>query len=247
VKRLIENVRVQYDLEGIILKKALLVGANLEGANLSGAQLQDVNLVVSNLRKANLQFAELQGAQLLGTTLRQASLWRVRLSSDTELVDVGWGNYVLAEETKGDFFSAEETYRMLKLWYTNAGMSDIAAKFYYREMEAKRKAQSWKKEPLSKLWSWVIRLLCGYGERYGNVVVAALVIIFGLAVVYVYGGLNLAYAIYFSAVSFTALGYGSWVNITPEGWVQALGAVESFLGVFMMALFLITFVRKMTR
>ena len=90
-------------------------------------------------------------------------------------------------------------------------------------------------------------LLCGYGENYERVVVSALVIIFGLAVVYVYGGLNLAYAIYFSAVSFTALGYGSWVNITPVGWVRALGAAESFLGVFMMALFLVTFTRKMTR
>ena len=125
-------------------------------------------------------------------------------------------------------------------------MYDIAGKFFYREMEAKRKAQSWKSEPLSKLWSWVIMLLCGYGENYERVVVSALVIIFGLAVVYVYGGLNLAYAIYFSAVSFTALGYGSWAD-TPIGWVQGLGAAESFIGVFMMALFLVTFIRKMTR
>ncbi|GAJ04962.1 unnamed protein product, partial [marine sediment metagenome] len=29
---------------------------------------------------------------------------------------------------------------------------------------------------------------------------------------YLFGGLNLVYSIYFSAVSFTALGYGSWVD-----------------------------------
>ena len=53
-------------------------------------------------------------------------------------------------------------------------------------------------------------------------------------------------SLYFSAVSFTALGYGSWVNITSDA-IRGLGAAESFLGVFMMALFLVTFTRKMTR
>ena len=72
--------------------------------------------------------------------------------------------------------------------------------------------------------------------------------IFGSAVAYsLFGGLDLPYSLYFSVISFTALGYGSWVNIRPEGWVQALGATESFIGVFMMALLLVTFVRKWTR
>jgi len=125
-------------------------------------------------------------------------------------------------------------------------MYNIAGKFFYREMEVRRKAQSWKKEPVSKLWSWVMRLLCGYGERYENVVVAALVIIFCLAIAYIFGGIDILHSIYFSLVSFTALGYGSWMP-EPAGWIKALGAFESFVGVFIMALFLITFVRKMTR
>ncbi|MFC1956061.1 ion channel [Chloroflexota bacterium] len=91
-----------------------------------------------------------------------------------------------------------------------------------------------------------MRLLCGYGEKPERVVISAIVVVFGLTIVYIFGGLNLAYAIYFCAVSFTALGYGSWAP-TPVGWIQGLGAVEPFLGVFMMALFLVTFIRKMTR
>ena len=49
------------------------------------------------------------------------------------------------------------------------------------------------------------------------------------------------------AASFTALGYGNWAP-EPQGWAgRVLGAGESFMGVFMMALFLVTFTRKMTR
>jgi len=263
-------------LEDPNLKEAHLWGAHLEGARLSGAHLEEAFLAFAHLEKADLgrahlegavlafahleraflgdahlEGARLSGAHLEGTVLALAHLEKAflggaKFSADTKLDDVDWGNYILGEEKAGHYYSAEETYRRLKIWYREHGMYDIVGKFFYREMEAKRKAQSWKGEPLSKLWSWAMRLLCGYGERYGNVVVSALVIIFGLAVVYVYGGLNLAYAIYFSAVSFTALGYGSWVG-TPIGWVQGVGAAESFLGVFMMALFLVTFIRKMTR
>ena len=221
--------------------------ADLRKTKFYYANMQNAHLVQTKLQNADLSWARLQGIDFTGAYFDSADLHGAEFNSDTNFGKVHWGNYILGEEKKGLLTLAEETYRRLKIWYTNAGTYDIAGKFFYREMEAKRKAQSWKSEPASKLWSWVMRLLCGYGERYGNVVVAALVIIFGLAVVYGFGGLNLAYAIYFSAVSFTALGYGSWVSITPEGWVRALGAAESFLGVFMMALFLVTFVRKMTR
>ncbi|MFC2022053.1 pentapeptide repeat-containing protein [Chloroflexota bacterium] len=255
-------------LKGVDLRWANLHDAEFRGADLTVAQFQEtpVQAVVhppepqskllellpaslerTDLRGANLFLANFKGCYFYGTKLEGAFIRGANIY-EAHLEDADWGNYKIGEESKKEeLHFAESIYRRLKQWYTEHGMYDIAGKFFYREMEAKRKAQSWKKNPDSKLWSWVIRLLCGYGERYGNVVVAALVIIFGLAVVYVYGGLNLAYAIYFSAVSFTALGYGSWVNITPEGWVQALGAVESFLGVFMMALFLVTFIRKMTR
>lgn len=245
------------DLIAANLQEANLVQTKLYGANLANANLQNAELSTSNLEEANLSGANMQGANLEMTNLQGARLWEVDLRNatlwDANLVgamleDVKWDpKYVVIYEKEGNLHHAEQVYRNLKRRLAEQGMYDIAGEFFYREMEAKRKAQSWKEKPLSKLWSWVIRLLCGYGERYGNVVVAALVIIFGLAVVYVYSGLNVAYAIYFSAVSFTALGYGSWVNITPEGWVQALGAVESFIGVFTIALFLITFVRKMTR
>ena len=235
------------NLHGAHLEGADLIDAHLERADLVGAHLERADLIFAHLESADMECTYLEGANLYSAHLEGAYLTETQFSRDTNFTSVHWGNYILGEEEERQFDVATDTYRRLKIWYTEHGIYDVAGEFFYREMEAKRKAQSWKKEPASKLWSWVMRLLCGYGERYANVVIAALVIIFGLAVVYVYGGLNLAYAIYFSAVSFTALGSASWVNITPEGWVRALGAVESFLGVFMMALFLVTFIRKMTR
>ena len=63
---------------------------------------------------------------------------------------------------------------------------------------------------------------------------------------YFWGNLDVLDSLYFSAVSFTALGYGNWV-VEPIGWVKVLGAIEAFLGIFMMALLLVTIVRRWAR
>jgi len=94
-------------------------------------------------------------------------------------------------------------------------------------------------------------ILCGYGEKPLRVIAWAASVIVGLALVYfVIGSLwewrAFWNSLYFSTVSFTALGYGSWVEISND-WIKGIGAFESVIGVFTIALFLVTFVRKMTR
>jgi len=321
------------DLRGIILTNAIfpvhfergkLVGANLQGTNLEGvrlwhaqleraylfdAHLEEANLRGSYLEEANLQSANLEGADLTGARLEGALLTDVRLSSDTKLHNVDWGNYILAEERHGPLDWAEDTYRQLKQWYTNAGISDIAAKFYYREKEANRKSLKWCSWSSfrHRFTSEIIRGTFGYGERWWNVLywIAALILLFtftylaifatwewwqiipswviGLIVLFAcinsamsltwvswkrfpvwLTGLILLFcagyfiggsvsdarlfgnALYFSAVSFTALGYGECVQMT-NNWIKGIGAFESLVGVFMMALLLVTFVRKWTR
>jgi len=236
----------QFDLHGIRLEVANLVRTDLMRANLRGA-----DLVGTNLQEARLQYAKLQGDDLTGATLSKAQLNGAYISRDTILEDVNWGaKYILGDEEVKGFQVAAEVYRNLKQWHTQAGMYDIAGRFYYREMEARRKAGSWKREPGSKLWSWAMRLLCGYGEKAINVVATAAIIIFGLAAAYYFLGkfdtetfLN---SLYYSVVSFTAVGYGSWAP-KPEGWAKAMGAAEAVIGIFIMALFLVTFTRNMTR
>ncbi len=241
------------------LKNADLISTHLEKAYLFAVHLEGAELFDAYLEEANLLNAFLDGTRLSGAHLNSVHMHRARFTTNTEMESIDWGNYILGEEKEWEekkkethlLRDAEDVYRRLKQWYSNAGMYDIAGKFFYREMEAKRKAQSWKKEFKSKLWSWVLKLLCGYGEKYENVVVSAIVIIFGLAVIYFFlGAFSLSTfpgCLYYSVVSFTALGYGSWVYPEPESWAKGLGAAEAALGVFMMALFLVTFTRKMTR
>ena len=244
-----QNVIEIVDLTGVHLEKADLRRARLEGADLTTTHLEGANLWHAHLERARLWDTHLEGANLVGSHLEGVNLTRTKFSRDVSLEDVDWGNYMLDEEKPGGFDSAVASYRHLKVWYSNAGYSDTAAKFYYREKEANRKALKW----CSKHWNdrlalEILRVLFGYGERWWNILGWMSFIIFGsMAAYYFSGALNLSYSLYFSVISFTALGYGKWVDITPQGWVQALGAAESFLGVLLMALFLVTFVRKWTR
>jgi len=166
------------------------------------------------------------------------------------LANATWGDYVLAEEAAGQFDEAASTYRVLKQLHTNGGMYDIAGEFHYREMEARRKL-AWKERRLPYALSmYLLRFLYGYGERPERVIGWVVAVILGFALGHwlvgtVAGGF--LDALYYSAVSFTALGYGKWAA-EPQGWAgRFLGVGESLLGVFMMALFLVTFTRKMTR
>ncbi|HEY40566.1 MAG TPA: hypothetical protein G4O18_01760 [Dehalococcoidia bacterium] len=247
-------------LDNAHLEKANLTYSNLERAKLFGAYLENADLSFSNLSSALLGAAQLKGAALADTNLERTLLYAanlegvflqyVKLSSDTFLQNVEWGTHILAQEKHGQFRWAVDSYRQLKTWYTEHGMYDIAGKFFYREMEAKRKDLSWRMNPLLKLWSWTLRLLCGYGEGPERVIIWAASVIFGLAAAYYFWGTfdtkSFGDTLYYSVASFTALGYGQWAP-QPTGWAQGMGAVEAVIGVFSMALFLVTFTRKMTR
>lgn len=238
------------------LRRAVLISAMLSEANLKASNLQEAKLWRASLRGGNLEGANLEKADLTGADLRRARLAWANLR-DANLEGADWGDYKLGEEIAGDFDQAASVYRALKQRHTQAGMYDIAGEFHYREMEARRKL-AWKGDPLQEQKRRVpyalalnaFGLLYGYGERPERVIGWAAAVVFGLALVHwLFGTIAGGFldALYFSAVSFPALGYGEWAP-EPQGWAgRFLGAAESFMGVFMMALFLVTFTRKMTR
>jgi len=243
------------------LEKANLNFAQLQGTNLMAAQLQEAHFEHANLNGAFLELAQLQGArlshaqlegaELSRTKLEGASLYGARFSHDTRLEHVDWGNYILGEEKTGLFVLAVDTYRQLKTWYTEHGLYNIAGEFFFREMTAKRKGLKWWPNPIPRVWSKFLSLIFGYGERPLRVIGWAASVVLGLALIYfiirsIWEWWAFWNSLYFSAVSFTALGYGSWLEITDD-WIKGIGAFESFIGVFTMALFLVTFIRKMTR
>lgn len=278
-------------LQGVDLRSANLHDAEFREANLASAQFQETefegvvhppqlqgkvlgllpaslertDFSYANLFRANFKGCFLYGTKLEGAYIRGADIF------DAHIEEADWGNYKIGEEKSGDFYSAENIYRRLKIWYTNAGIHNTAAEFYYREKEARRKSIQNIMHMLLKqrecrkllklllkqeggwtlLWLWIYRLLCGYGEKTLRIIGWAAFVIFGSALIYFLVGSTWEWgafwsSLYFSAVSFTALGYGSWLWTTND-WIKGIGAFESFIGVFTMALFLITFVRKMTR
>ena len=251
-------------LEGTSLEGARLSDAHLEGANLQRANLRGATLHETHLQQANLKYCDLRGVEtnLVKADLEGAQLYNADLFQ-ADIEGINWGSkYMVGEEqefrreTEKDrkhelIKEAASVYRNLKRWHTEQGMYNIAGEFFFREMTARRKVLEWRPNPIPRAWSKFISFTCGYGERPLRAIIWGASVIFGLALVYfIIGSIwewwALWNSLYFSMVSFTALGYGSWFEITND-WMKGIGAFESFIGVFTIALFLITFVRKMTR
>jgi hypothetical protein len=115
-----------------------------------------------------------------------------------------------------------------------------------------------------QITSSFIDMLCGYGEKPENVIRFSLSLIVCCAICYFLFGVSyqdsllrfsfdnsfddnvsaLLNSIYFSVVTFTTLGYG---DITPIGLSRLIAAIEAFCGSFSLALFVVVFVKRMTR
>ncbi|GIU30011.1 hypothetical protein TUM4644_28780 [Shewanella colwelliana] len=116
----------------------------------------------------------------------------------------------------------------------------------------------------TRMVSKFVDLFCGYGEAPIRVIGFSMGLIFICALLYLFTGLsydgnihvfnlnnglsaNLTLffnCVYYSVVTFTTLGYG---DFTPIGFSRAIAAIEAFTGSFTIALFVVVFVKKMTR
>ncbi len=247
------------DLTGAILVNARLNGANLEradlrGANLHRADLRQAILKYANLRgpETNLIKANMEGARLYGADLFQADIEGVNWGPQNILGEELLHKDEVDEKKKEELIKeAAAVYRNLRKWHNDQGMYDLAGEFVFREMTAKRKAMKWRLKPAHKLWSLFVSFTCGYGERPLRAIVWAASVIVGFGIIYFLISADwqidaFGNSMAFSAMSFTSMGYGSWLEAS-EALTKGIGAFESFIGVFTIALFLITFVRKMTR
>lgn len=249
--------------QGHRLQQADLYRANLQGAHLFALDLRGSSLMKADLRQANLHCADLRDCNLLGAQLQGARLdnvrWDERLRQEREARAL-WR--AQPEQAQQLLREAEETYRNLRLHLEKAGLFEQAGQFFYREMVMRRLQMplgSWRR------WlSWLVDLFCGYGEKPLKVVLFSLLLIAGFAVLFFLIGVqqgdlrvgldlangplrnlhDLGSCLYYSVVTFTTLGYG---DITPRGLARPLAAFEAFAGSFTMALFVVVFVKKMTR
>jgi len=120
------------------------------------------------------------------------------------------------------------------------------------------------KYSVKRATSKVVDLFCGYGEAPLRIVGISMLLILVCAILYTFTGLNyqgeffiyssnqslsenfsfFLSSLYYSVVTFTTLGYG---DFTPVGISRAIAAIEAFTGSFTIALFVVVFVKKMTR
>lgn len=249
---------------GFVLRDADLYRADLQHAHLFALDLRGSSLMKADLRQANLHCVDLRDCNLLGVRLDGARLdnvvWDRQLLQERAARELlHQGNASAAQQ---QFQEAEETYRNLRLHLEQVGLFEQAGYFFHREMLMRRLQMP--RRSARRLLSWLVDLFCGYGEKPLNVVLFSLGLIGVCGLLYFLTGVNqgdqrlglgvdrglldnlehLLACLYFSVVTFTTLGYG---DITPGGPARLLAAVEAFVGSFTMALFVVVFVKKMTR
>ena len=250
--------------EGVNLSYADLYRTNLSKAHLFNINLQHSSLMKTDLSGTNLNLANLRETNMLGT-----------IFSHTKIEHVKWGDKIVQEklalkamkkgmkqESLDSFEQAEEIYRNLRKISESRGNFEFAGHFFHKEMVMRR--FQLKPFSLQRIISKTVDLFCGYGERPMNVILFSLFVILTCAILYFFVGiqgpetLNLMSfensvkdnvisflnALYFSVVTFTTLGYG---DLTPIGFSRLIAASEAFIGSFTLALFVVVFVKKMTR
>lgn len=243
-----------------------LTYSDLYRCDLRDSHLFQVDFTGSSLMKAKLNFANLNCA-----TLQQVNLLGVQIDQ-LKMDHVHWDEHIIQEklayastsqEEKMDFLEqAEEIYRNLRKTTEQQGLFEHAGRFFQREMVMRR--HQLPRFSSQRLLSKMVDLFCGYGEEPYRVVLFSLFSIFTFAIIFFFIGItdgegdiqfsaahsfaenlqSFLYTTYFSVVTFTTLGYG---DLAPTGWARTFAAIEAFLGSFTLALFVVVFVKKMTR
>lgn len=238
--------------------------ADLTNAHMFNINLEHGSLMKANLTEANLHCANLKNCNLLGIKWQRTKIKSLQLGE--QLIQEKQAKQAQRRSqpsrAKDLWEQSEEVYRDLRKHAEREGMFKLSGQFIQKELTMRR--YQMKKPSFARLMSKIVDLFCGYGEEPLKVVNFSIVLILICAVLYFFTGINfegqhyyfrtdvsfmanlnhLFSCIYYSVVTFTTLGYG---DITPIGISRFIAAAEAFTGSFTIALFVVVFVKKMTR
>lgn len=255
------NLVNHHQKTGFQLVHSDLYRCDLRDAHLFHIDMNGTSLMKAKLSHANLNCADLTDVNLLGVQIEHVKIDHTRW--DDQIIQEKRAYAAKSKEEKLDFLEqAEEIYRNLRKTTEAQGLFEHAGRFFQREMIMRR--HQLPRYSSRRLLSKLVDLFCGYGEEPYRVVLFSLFSIFTFAIIFFLIGItdgssdirfssasplleniqNFLYTTYFSVVTFTTLGYG---DLAPTGWARSFAAIEAFLGSFTLALFVVVFVKKMTR
>jgi hypothetical protein len=238
--------------------------ADLSGAHLFNIGLPHASIMKADLRNANLNCANLNKTNLLGVKWLGSKFENVKIGKEVLQESLAKLAMKKANKTESNDYleQAEEIYRDLRKHAEQEGIFTLSGFFIHKELTMRRLQLPIysAKRFISKL----VDIFCGYGEAPLRIVGLSIFIIIICAVLYSFTGLNyqdtlykvssqhsfnenislFLSSLYFSVVTFTTLGYG---DFNPIGISRAIAAFEAFTGSFTIALFVVVFVKKMTR
>lgn len=252
------------DQNGYDLSYGNFYRANLRGSHLFNSTIENASLMKADLRESNLHCCKLENTNILGVKLDNTRIDNLHLGD--KLMQEAQAHQALKDNSPEDamdlFLQSEEIYRLLRKGAEQQGLFEMAGKYTYSELRMRH--QQYPKNSKKRWISSAIDLLCGYGEKPENVIRFSLSMIIVCAFLYFLFGINyqdqviqlsihndlsenisaLLNSFYFSVVTFTTLGYG---DITPVGLSRFIASIEAFTGSFSLALFVVVFVKRMTR
>ncbi len=241
-----------------------LYRANLRGAHLFNICLIKASLMKADLREANLHCAHLEECNLLGVRLTNSKIDNIRIGKCLIQETIAKKALVGKNINKAidNYEQAEEIYRDLRKASEQQGIFTLSGPFLQKELTMRRYQMP--KYSYQRYLSKLVDVFCGYGEAPIRVVLFSVLLIIFSAIFYFLFGINfegdtvrlsfsnsfkqnlvsLLECLYYSVVTFTTLGYG---DFTPVGLSRGMAAIEAFTGSFTIALFVVVFVKKMTR
>jgi len=256
------------DLSWAELDEASLTGADLRGSALNEARLRRAHLSQARLDGANLYNADLQNAWMLQVTLTGACLdWtnlrgvRGLRAEDCRPIRASVPGFrsvkrMFQEADDRDAASAfalrEKRQQRRDLWRGRGQ--------WFRSLHGLRRFGQW-------LTHCLLETICGYFENFFLPVVWSLAVILACGLAFSLGNgiepagrnpaavsssgetpvgeggvVRIDEGIYFSAVTFTTLGYGDF-RPRPGVWRLVAGA-EAFVGAFLLSAFVVTLAHR---
>ncbi len=264
------------DLRGIILSAAFPENLDMTSFHLSGARLEACDFTGADFSFSHLEFVSFAGSILNGATFTRAFLTQPNfVGADLERVNISEAivdgvplisHRAFSSEGFADFkanigFIDKQYvfYSIIKFKYKSLGKYNEMIPFHLLEMRARRNDRYIDEKTGRRRIQWYLDLIafdlvCGYGERWANALLSALIVILSYTFLYMPFPLltpsndvtsRVVDYLYFSAVTFSNL--GSQDLLPYNAYHRFLMFSESVLGLFLVTMIIVIFTRKVIR